>query len=193
MTPLINLKLDEYNKLKESGMLYEFYPTATGDFDEDVTKPYKKMIEEMFARGKYIHQYMHKFDKWLKNTFGKDLYGEVTKHKFKVDGKTKIIKTRHYNERELNDRLCGYEVIERIEKYVKRSCPEIKIVRCDDDVHAGSILLLIPHPTFGITVMFIPQCTTIQNTFFLYGNHYKMLLSELGKMESIYEKDDLDG
>ena len=187
--PLINLKKDEYDSLKELGMLFERYPEATGDFDEDVTKPYKKFIEDLDARTREIHRVWHKFNKWLRKSFGNDLYGEPIKNKFKIDGKTKTIKTYPFNEMEFQKRLCGYEVIERIEKYVKKQCPEIKIVNCDDNVHAGSILLLIPHPNHGITIMFIPQCTYTQNIFFLYDNHHKMLNEELNKMKYVYKHE----
>lgn len=71
-------------------------------------------------------------------------------------------------------------------EFVKRCCPEIKIVRCDDSNYAGSDLLLIPHPKHGITIMFIPQCTSIQNQFFLYENHYISLVRELNKMGKVY-------
>jgi hypothetical protein len=149
------------------------------------------MLDRMFKRGKEIHRIYHKFSKWLVNTFGKDL---KTKRKVKFtlqDGKKKTFTVIDYNDRELEKRISGYETIVKIEKYVKRSCPEIKIVGCDDAVHAGSILLLIPHPDFGITVMFVPQCTMTQNKFFLYGNHFKMLQEELEKMKVVYDKEDL--
>jgi len=83
--------------------------------------------------------------------------------------------------------VIGYEAMEKIENYVKKN-PEIKIVECDDDINAGSILLLIPHPKFGITVMFIPQCTSVQNTFFLYEGNCEQLIKTLTDMKSIYRE-----
>jgi hypothetical protein len=130
------------------------------------------------------HIVWHKFEKWLQKTFGKDLYGKPTTLKI---GK-KTVKMQSYNEAELYRRLAGYEVMCKIERYVAKFCPEIKIIRCDDSSYAGSDILLIPHPDHGITVMFIPQCTSIQNTFFLYGNHHKMLMTELKKMKAVYKK-----
>lgn len=185
-----NYTEEEYLMLKNSGMMWEFFPEATGDYEKDVLIPRKESAEKMISHAKEIHKVWHKFDKWLVNTFGKDLYGDWVRNKIKVDGKRRIFKYRPFNDLEFSRRLCGYDVIERIERYVKRHCPEIKIVYCDDDVYSGSIILLIPHPTHGISVMFIPQCTSVQNRFFLYGNHYKMLMEELEKMKTVYTDDD---
>ena len=53
------------------------------------------------------------------------------------------------------------------------------------------VLLLIPHINHGVTVMFIPQCTTIQNRFFLYGEDYKELINGLEKMKYVYKKGEI--
>lgn len=143
----------------------------------------------MLERAKEIHRVYHKFYNWLIKKYGMDLYGDWIINTIQLqDGKTKKLKYRNFNENEFNKRLVGNEVIEDIERYVKRYCKEIKIVHCDDSYHSGSILLLIPHITHGVTVMFIPQCTTIQNNFFLYHGHYKMLMKELKNMENVYNK-----
>jgi hypothetical protein len=104
------------------------------------------------------------------------------------NGKTKKIKYKEFNEAELSRRLVGYEVLEKMEKYVSRHCKEIKVVRCDDSLYAGSSIFLIPHPKHGITMLFVPQCTTIQNQFFLYDNHYKDLMKALKEMKEVYGK-----
>lgn len=137
-------------------------------------------------KGLETHKVWHKFSKFITNNYGKDLYSEY--HYINV-GKKKL-KYRNFNENELFRRLVGYEVITKIEKYVKKNCPEIRIVNCDDNVHSGSIILLIPHPKMGISVMFIPQCTNTQNVFFLYKNHYKNLMKNLTEMEDIYGNDE---
>jgi len=152
----------------------------------------KEELEDLFERSREMHKIWHKFSGWLIKTYGKDLHGKWIRHKMKVDGKIKTFKYRSFDDYQLSQRLCGYEVMVRIEKYIKRSCPEIKIVHCDDEIHAGSILLLIPHPKHGITMMFIPQLTGIQNQWFLYGGHYKMLMSTLEEMKYVYEKEDLE-
>ena len=137
------------------------------------------------------HKTWHKFYKWLQKNFGNDLYTESVYSVKQPNGRIKKIKLKNYNEYELSSRLVGYEVIEKIEKYVKRNAPEIKIIHCDDAIYAGSIILLIPHPEHGITMMFIPQLTDIQNQIFLYGGHYKMLLEELNKMKYVYNEQEL--
>ena len=132
---------------------------------------------------KSCHTIWFKFRDWLENTFGSDLRYKST---FKLEDK--IIEVDNFDDIELNKRLVGYEVIEKIEEFVEKECPEIKIVYCDDDIYASSILLLIPHPKHGITIMFISQCTTIQNKFFLYDNHYINLLNTLKKMKRTYKE-----
>jgi hypothetical protein len=114
-----------------------------------------------------VHRIWHKFSRWLTNTYGKDLYGHWVSDKIKTaEGKTVALKYRSFNELELSRRLVGYDVMRKVERYAKRCCPEIRILRCDDEVYSSSTLLLIPHPQHGITIMFIPQCTSVQNQFF---------------------------
>lgn len=81
----------------------------------------------------------------------------------------------------------GWDDIEAIEKYTQEN-PEIKIVPCDDDIHASSIIVLIPHPKMGISFMFVPQLTNVTNRLFLYGAHWEMLIKELNKMVYVYDK-----
>lgn len=130
------------------------------------------------------HKIWHKFYNYIVKTYGKDLHGEVQYLYPETFGKK--YKYRQFNEDELYKRMVGFEVISRIEGYVKRYLPEIEIVRCDDAAYSGSTILLIPHPKHGITVFYIPQCTSIQNQFFLYENHYKSLLKSLKKMKKYY-------
>jgi len=139
---------------------------------------------------KTTHQIWHKFSNWMVKTFGKDLHGEWEfMEGIGANGKKFKIKHRSFNDLELSRRLTGYEAMCKVEKFVKRCCPEIKIIRCDDSIYAGSDILLIPHPNHGITVIFIPQCTTVQNQFFLYKNHHKELVKALKEMETVYGKD----
>jgi hypothetical protein len=133
------------------------------------------------------HKTWHKFSKWLGKTFGEDLVEDVVWEMPLANGKKKIIKYKNLNEWELSKRLVGYEVLEKIEKYVARHCKDIKVVRCDDSVYSGSSLILVPHPKHGITIIFIPQCTNIQNQFFLYDEHYKNLMKALREMKDVYK------
>lgn len=133
------------------------------------------------------HKTWHKFSGWLGKTFGEDLIEDKTLDIPLGDGKIKSIKYKDLNEWELSKRLVGHEVIEKIEKYAARYCKDIKVVRCDDSTYAGSSLILVPHPKHGITIVFIPQCTSIQNQFFLYENHYKALTKALREMKDVYK------
>lgn len=135
------------------------------------------------------HKTWHKFSKWIVKNFGKDLWSEEKSISIKdTKGRIKkLLKYRDFNDLELNRRLVGYDVMCKVKKYITKSCPEIKIVHCDDAVYAGSDLLLIPHPKHGITVIFIPQCTSVQNQFFLYQNYYKNLMDELRKMNYVFK------
>ena len=80
----------------------------------------------MLERAKEIHRVYHKFYNWLIKKYGMDLYGDWIINTIQLqDGKTKKLKYRNFNENEFNKRLVGNEVIEDIERYVKRYCKEI--------------------------------------------------------------------
>jgi hypothetical protein len=106
-----------------------------------------------------MHQIWYKFAKFLQRKFGQDY---------------------HRN-------LHGYAAIKRIESYAVNN-PEIKIIRVDDAIYAGSILVLVPHPKHGITVLFIPQLAPEQNQFFLYETHLDGLMEALTEMKYVYNK-----
>lgn len=149
----------------------------------------KNKLEDIFNVPSETHRVWYKFSGWLQRTYGKDLFKNASFEIKDAAGKNKKIRYKNFNEYELSKRLVGYEVIVRIERYVKRFCPEIKIISCDDSVHAGSSILLIPHPGHGITILYIPQCTEIQNQFFLYESHCTQFLKELNKMKRVYAYD----
>ncbi len=90
--------------------------------------------------------------------------------------------------------LCGDEKMTQVEKWAE-NYPEVVITRCDDNHHAGSLLVLIPHPTMGITIVFVPQATYSKDYFFLYPNHQKALIKALKsiKIKDKYDiEDDVD-
>jgi hypothetical protein len=140
--------------------------------------------ETFIEKALTTHSVWHKFSKWMIKSFGNDLYGEW---QYLEVEKGKKLKYRNFNQFTLSQRIVGYDIICKIEKYVSRYCKEIKIINCDDDTHSGSIILLIPHPSHGITVFFIPQNTKVQNQFFLYESHCKNLIAELNKMKKVYK------
>jgi len=104
------------------------------------------------------HDSYNKFSNWMIKTFGKDLQG-----------------------------LTFYEMC-KVKHFIKGFCPEITIINCDDSNYTGSYLILIPHPTHGITVFFIPQRSKVQNQFFLYKSHHKELIKALKEMGTVYGK-----
>lgn len=142
----------------------------------------KKKID-IFAGARDCHKIWHKFSGYIVRKYGADLHGEWQY----MDVKGKKLRYRSFDNQELSRRLVGYEVMTAISRWVKRYCSEIQIVSCDDSVYAGSDILLIPHPKHGITIIFIPQCTTIQNQFFLYSSHYKEFIKKLTEMKSVYK------
>jgi uncharacterized protein YlaI len=69
----------------------------------------------------------------------------------------------------------GYEFMQRVRAYANRN-KSIVITRCDDDAHAGAMLVLIPHRNatryMGTTVLFVNQFNDAQPVqFFLYPEH----------------------
>jgi hypothetical protein len=149
---------------------------------EDITlkKESQRLVE--------VHRTWHKFSNWIIKTYGKDLHGEWQfLEGTGANGKKFKIKHRFFDELKLSQRMVGHEVIGKVENYVKKYCPEIRVIRCDDHAYAGSSLLLIPHPKHGITVFFIPQCTSVQNQFFLYKGHYNALMKALKEMKTVYK------
>lgn len=149
-----------------------------------ITKTDKSLIKSI----EKVHQVWHKFSNWMIKTYGKDLHGKWKYFPVPKNSKAKKIRYRSFNDYELSKRIVGHEVINKVSKYIRTYCPEIKIVPCDDSDYSSSCILLIPHPKHGITIMFIPQCSKIQNQFFLYDSHYDVLMKELIKMKRVYSK-----
>lgn len=80
-------------------------------------------------------------------------------------------------------KMVGYQAMRRVERYVEKH-PEIKLVTVDDSFFAGSMIVLIPHPKMGITLLYIPQCGTDDtNQCFLYPHHSRDLMNELTSMK----------
>jgi hypothetical protein len=88
------------------------------------------------------------------------------------------------------------EAAERFAKTHK----DVKLVGCDDDVHANSLLVFVPHvdpkanlkldkstcgaPYWGTSVKYIPQCTGEKPiAFFLYPSHLKGLIAALTELQ----------
>ncbi len=149
----------------------------------------KNDIMQSISDAMQSHKVWHKFQKFIVNAYGKDLYGEW-KFFNNPDGQKKPIKYRSFNEVKLSHRLHGHDVISRVKTYITKYCPEIRVLECDDDTAAGSIILLIPHPNYGISFMFIPQCTQIQNRFQMGQTEIKILIRSLTNInKQIFNKN----
>ena len=80
--------------------------------------------------------------------------------------------------------LVGDEKMEEVEKWAK-NYPDVKISKCDDSNHDTSLLVLIPHPTLGISIVYIPQSTYLKDYFFLNSAMQKLLIDNLKSIEII--------
>jgi hypothetical protein len=76
----------------------------------------------------------------------------------------------------------GYELMQKVQRWAKNYPDDVHIVGCDDDYHCGADLVLIEHKPkkpkkgkyewFGVTVVYIPQCSGEKPIrFFLYPGH----------------------
>jgi len=86
----------------------------------------------------------------------------------------------------------GWEMMERVWDFAEKH-RDVVVLRCDDDKHTSSMLVLIPHRRrsewFGLTVVFVPQCTGEDPTcFFLYPCHLSTLVKCLNRFEAIQKK-----
>lgn len=77
----------------------------------------------------------------------------------------------------------GYVLMDKIQRWAKRYPTEVQVTSCDDDIYAGSLLVLIEHRStsdyFGTTILFISQFEAPPAILFLYPDHRKYLLSAL--------------
>lgn len=149
----------------------------------------KKKVDPYKDPSMAIHKVWHQFTDELAKKYNKPARLCVGSKKLK-NGKLKFI---YKNDKELDlSKLTGYDVMTDIRNYIMKH-KEIKMVAVDDDVFSGSQLLLIPHETknkfMGTTVMFVPQCTTTQNVFFLYPDAVDNLIKELREIQKRQNKD----
>ncbi|WP_421977120.1 hypothetical protein [Roseivirga seohaensis] len=133
-----------------------------------------KELQNIFDEAEKIHRISTKFWNWVFKKYGKGLKGG------------KLRSSDYFLE--LSKRMVGWEVIEAIEKFVEKECPEVKIVWVDDQVHSSSILVLIPHPKMGVTILFVPQNTRTNNFFFMYPIHVNNLMEALNELKPTITK-----
>ncbi len=115
-----------------------------------------------FDDTKKIHQYWYSFAKHFGSLYGIGFDGNV-----------------------LSEKMVGSDCMDELDKYVKKH-PEVVLVPTDDSVFASSYFVLVPHPDMGITIIFVPQCTTVQNQMFMYPRHSDILIEEIAKMKKKY-------
>jgi len=108
----------------------------------------------------------------------------------KKSNKDKLALHRIYRDyiEKVEGRLKGYDLMEAAEKWAKKH-PEIQSVRVDDDRHASSDLVIMPHENgkdfMGLTMLYIPQCTGERPIrFFLYPRAIQRLIEALSKHKS---------
>ena len=114
----------------------------------------------------------------------------ILKKRFTFKRKGLIHTKRKYKDFDITQ-MKGYKAITRIEKFIKKN-KQIIPVMCDDSGHATSYFYLIPHKTkkeyWGTTALFVPQCSSEQNVFFLYPENLDELIKELQKLQKTEKK-----
>ena len=135
-----------------------------------------KEVKGIFKHAGKLHKLSESFFKHLQKKYYK------LEHKINLNWQSSKRKYRTYD----GTKVYGHGAMQHIEKFVNKH-PGIKIAWCDDDVHATSRLVFIPHRTnkdwMGVTVLFVPQCTNIQNKFFLYPEHVNDLIKTLREIK----------
>lgn len=140
-------------------------------------------INEMIEINRKVHATWHEFEAFLEQEFAADIAVKQT-----IDIGYKKIEYMHCDDLALANRLVGFEVQEKIIAYAELHKEDVKVVRCEDSVYASSIIVLVAHPKMGITTLFVPHCTKVQNQFFLYGSHYEQLMKAYKELKWVYEE-----
>jgi hypothetical protein len=143
-----------------------------------------KEFKDLEKSAKKIHSIWWNFCKHMTKWY----YKEVDEYRYDKDefGQPTGKKVKEFDVTQ----MAGYDCMCRVQKYAEKH-PEIVVVGVDDELYAGSYLVLIPHPTHGITMIFIPQCTTINNQWFLYPSYLKGLQTALEEMKKKYSNFDM--
>lgn len=139
-----------------------------------------KEMKELIEDARKIHGIWFDFCKHMKKWY----YKEVNEYKFDPKTLEQINTGKMIKEFDVT-KMVGYGCMQRVEKYAEKH-KDIRVTGVDDDVYSSSDLVLIPHPEHGITVIFIPQNTIINNQFFLYPGYLKYLQKELQEMSEKY-------
>lgn len=153
----------------------------------------KEMVKYLKGLGKKdtdVHYVYHKFlNKFMTTKRGK-FYTMKIKNK-----KGQIVKKRFQSYKD-EFKFIGYKLMIEAEKFAKLYPDYVQVVRCDDDWHAGSSLIIIQHKNkkdyMGTTIQYIPQCTGEQPIrFFLYDSHRTSLIKALKNIGTTIRKGKL--
>ncbi len=87
-----------------------------------------------------------------------------------------------------NFKVSGYSLMKKAEAFAKKHVNEgVRITRCDDDVHASSSILYIPHETkieyWGTSLVVIPQMGN-PSIIFLYPHHASKMIEVLSEINN---------
>lgn len=134
---------------------------------------------------KKVHKTWHEFCDYMSKWYYEYYYP------LRYDKKSnKCVKSKRRLKAFSSKNMQGYKTMVRVERYVEKH-PEIQIVKCDDSVFSSSMIVLVPHPTMGISFIYIPQNNTyIQGELFLYPDHSEELIEKLTKMRKKCLKGD---
>jgi hypothetical protein len=86
-------------------------------------------------------------------------------------------------------KLIGYDLMKAVEPWAKGWPDDVQIVRCDDNIHTSSQLVIIQHRTrdnsvyHGTTIVFIPQNDGDPSVMFLYEHHLNSLADALSNIK----------
>jgi hypothetical protein len=155
-----------------------------------------KQYKKMEASSMRVHETFHGLYAYLKRfpEYCDLQHGTLCKTVFT---KNPIPTKRQY--RVLNPaKIHGYRAMLRVKRYAQKHPKEVIECHVDDAFHAGSSVFLIAHRDrksrkghwMGVTALYIPQCTTQQNEFFLYPGDLQGLIAGLQQMQKLQGKDE---
>lgn len=89
-------------------------------------------------------------------------------------------------------KVTGYPLLKKAEAFAKKHVDDgVRITNCDDDVHASSSVLYIPHETrneyWGTSLVIIPQMGN-PAIIFLYPRHASKMIEVLSEINNRFVK-----
>ena len=92
------------------------------------------------------------------------------------------------NDKDDTWRYYGYEFMTRVERWAKYYPNDVHIVKCDDEGHSTSYIVLVEHKSdkswFGITLVNIPQNFGSPVSMFFYDHSTDDMISVLKSIRS---------